>query len=249
MIRSVATKGQLRPQGKACWPPKPATRKGNALQEDIREFLEYLEFERRLSLNTRLSYGRDLRDFARYCEAHPGLDRECIIAYLESLKHAGLSQATRARRLAAIRAFYNFLEREERIDANPTANLDSPAKTRRLPGVLSEAEVVRLIETPDVRTLIGVRDRAMLEVIYATGLRVSELCQLTINDWWSDPPRVRCLGKGSKERYVPMGRTAMRWLANTSTRCAPGWRGKEVPTGFFSIVGDSLSPAKDSGSC
>ena len=174
--------------------------------------MEYLEFERHLSQNTRVSYARDLRDFARFCAKHPGPARSQILAYLDGLKRAGLSSATRARRLSALKTFYGYLEREELIDHNPTLNLDTPKAERRLPGVLSFEDVIRLIETPDVTTPMGVRDRAMLEVIYATGLRVSELCHLTINDWWADPPRVRCVGKGSKERYVPMGRLALEWL-------------------------------------
>lgn len=185
----------------------------SATQADIQDFLYYLEFERHLSHNTLVSYGRDLSDYARYCREHPGEPRTQLLAYLEALKRQGRSAATRARRLSAIKTFYAFLEREEIILDNPTRNLDAPKADRRLPGVLSLEEVVRLIETPDVNTPMGVRDRAMLELIYATGLRVSELCHLTINDWWSDPPRVRCIGKGSKERYIPMGRMALEWLS------------------------------------
>lgn len=185
-----------------------------ATQQEIEDFLYYLEYERHLSVNTRASYGRDLADFARYCKAHSGVSpRSQVLGYLDAIKRAGLSPATRARRLSALKTFYAFLEREELIDVNPTLNLDSPKAERRLPGVLSLDEVVHLIETPDTTTPVGIRDRAMLELIYATGLRVSELCNLTINDWWNDPPRVRCLGKGSKERYVPMGRMALQWLS------------------------------------
>lgn len=151
-------------------------------------------------------------DFSRFCAKHPGPARTQILGYLDALKKGGLSSATRARRLSALKTFYGYLEREEMIDTNPTVNLDSPKAERRLPGVLSPEDVVRLIETPDVTTWTGIRDRAMLEMIYATGLRVSELCHLTINDWWAEPPRVRCIGKGGKERYVPMGRTALEWL-------------------------------------
>lgn len=184
-----------------------------SVDQDIEDFLEFLEYERRLSENTRLAYGRDLADFSHYRAKHPGESlREQILSYLDSLKGAGLSSATRARRLSALKTFYGFLEQEERMDVNPTLNLDSPSPHRHLPQVLTLDEVVRLIEAPDVTRPLGIRDRAMMEVIYATGLRVSELCHLTINDWWHDPPRVRCLGKGSKERYVPMGHLALEWL-------------------------------------
>ncbi len=196
-------------------------REAIGMENQIQEFLYYLEYERHLSKNTLLSYGRDLADFHVYCRAHPGPAREQVLAYLEWLKASGRSSSTRARRLSALKTFFGYLEREEILLENPTQHLDTPRTDRHLPGVLSLDEVVRLIETPDVATAIGIRDRAMLEVIYAAGLRVSELCQLTINDWWSDPPRVRCLGKGSKERYVPIGRMALEWLTVYLERVRP----------------------------
>lgn len=191
------------------------------MENEIREFLYYLEYERHLSKNTLLSYGRDLADFQGYCRTHPGPAREQLLGYLEWLKTSGRSSSTRARRLSALKTFFGYLEREELVVENPTQHLDTPRTDRHLPGVLSLEEVVRLIETPDVSTAIGIRDRAMLEVIYAAGLRVSELCQLTINDWWSEPPRVRCMGKGSKERYVPIGRLALEWLTVYLERVRP----------------------------
>lgn len=179
----------------------------------IEDFLYYLQYERRLSENTLSAYRRDLEDFARFTKSHPSdRNREVLVAYLESLKRAGRSSATRARRLSALKSFYAYLEREEILTDNPTEYLETPKGDRRLPSVLSPDEVVRLIESPNVGTLLGIRDRAMLELMYAAGLRVSELCRLSINDWWDDPPRVRCLGKGSKERYVPLGRLAITWL-------------------------------------
>ncbi|MCY0877642.1 MAG: site-specific tyrosine recombinase XerD [Firmicutes bacterium] len=182
------------------------------MDEKIEEFLQYLTYERHLASNTVASYQRDLEDFARFAQALGGPPESQILRYLEFLKRAGRSPATRARRLSALKGFYAYLEREGRLNDNPTRTLDSPKTHRALPRVLSVEEAVRLIEAPDVATPLGVRDRAMLELLYATGLRVSELCHLTINDWWAEPPRVRCLGKGAKERYVPMGRTALEWL-------------------------------------
>jgi integrase/recombinase XerD len=181
-------------------------------QSDIDDYLEFLHYERQVAENTRASYARDLFDYSRYCAANPGPEDQQVLGYLQQLKRAGLAASTRARRLSALRSFYGYLEREERIFHNPTANVDLPKTERKLPGVLSIDEVARLLDLPNTCTPLGVRDRAMLELIYAAGLRVSELCHLSINDWWSDPPRVRCLGKGSKERYVPIGRLALRWL-------------------------------------
>lgn len=197
------------------------------MENQIQEFLYYLEYERHLSKNTLLSYGRDLADFHAYCRAHPGPDRDQVLGYLEWLKASGRSSATRARRLSALKTFFGYLEREEIVLDNPTLHLDTPRHDRHLPGVLSLDEVVRLIEAPDVSTPTGIRDRAMLEVIYAAGLRVSELCQLTINDWWSEPARVRCVGKGSKERYVPIGRLALEWLTVYLERVRPQLVSKE----------------------
>lgn len=199
----------------------------------VEEFLYYLEYERHLSKNTRLSYGQDLNHFAQYAAQHPGPVSEQIVQYLESLKRSGLKPATRARRLSAIKAFFRYLEIEERLTDNPTRTLDTPKSERHLPAVLSPDEVTRLIESPDVSTPVGTRDRAMLEVIYATGLRVSELCSLTVNDWWTDPPRVRCIGKGDKERYVPMGRMAVHWLTQYIQTVRPLWAGSHGSDALF----------------
>lgn len=183
--------------------------------------MHYLTYERHLASNTVASYERDLMDFARFCETFPGPPKSQLLQYLEFLKRSGRAPSTRARRLSALKSFYGYLEREGRLQDNPTRTLDAPKAHRALPHVLSVEEVVRLIEAPDVTTLLGMRDRAMLELLYATGLRVSELCQLTVNDWWAEPPRVRCLGKGSKERYVPMGRVALQWLQTYLDRVRP----------------------------
>lgn len=217
--------------------------RGGTMEDEIREFLYYLEYERHLAKNTIQSYGRDLADFSAFCRQHPNrTSREQVLSYLEFLKRSGRSSATRARRLSALKTFYGFLEREEMVLENPTQNLDAPKSDRRLPGVLTLDEVVRLIEAPDTLTPIGVRDRAMLELIYATGLRVSELCHLTINDWWRDPPRVRCIGKGSKERYVPMGRMALQWVERYSDEVRPLWASrKSGEVLFLSHRGSALT--------
>lgn len=192
------------------------------MDEQIAEFLYYLRYERHLSSNTVESYGRDLQDFFRFCHDNPNaLARDSVIAYLEHLRGQSRASSTIARRLAALKAFYRYQVREELSDDDPTEFLLSPKQERRLPDVLSIAEVTKLIESPDTSKTPGLRDRAMLEVLYATGIRVSELCHLGVNDWWSDPPRIRCLGKGSKERYVPLGDLAIRYLADYVERERP----------------------------
>ena len=180
----------------------------------IERFLDYLSYERGLSSNTLASYGRDLTDWARYSAegsgGEPGESPEAVRAYLLHLRRAGRKSATMARRLAALRAFYAY---REQLDGHPdpTRHLETPKLERRLPEVLTEAEVTAMLEVPDVSTVTGVRDRAMLELLYATGMRVSELIGVGLNDWSED--RIRCRGKGDKERLIPVGRRARAAVA------------------------------------
>ncbi len=179
----------------------------------IDEFLEYLALERGLSRNTLDSYGRDLRDFAGWMDRGGGGEAPhsgaMVLGYLDSLRTQGRSAATLARRLAALRAFYGYLDQERGLARDPTRHLQSPKLERRLPSVLSVDEMGAIIEMPDASQPTGLRDRAMLELLYATGMRVSELITLDVNDWTPDPPRLRCRGKGDKERIIPMGRQAV----------------------------------------
>ncbi len=183
------------------------------MDKRVEEFRHYLQFERNLAANTIDSYGRDLDDYTKFSKEYAECeDAQTVIAYLEHLRTSHMSAATRARRLAAIKSFYRYLLQDHRIITDPTELLVAPKMPRRLPGVMSVEQVTRLVEAPDTTKDSGIRDRAMLEMIYATGMRVSELCHLTMDDWWTDPGRVRCLGKGSKERFVPLGREAVLWL-------------------------------------
>jgi len=191
------------------------------------EFLEYLRVERGLAANTLESYGRDLRQFAAYVatldsqaaavggacasegDASPGVSRDTIVSYLLDLESSGKAMATIARRLAALRAFYQFLVRERRLGRDPTADLSSPRLQRRLPRVLTVSEVERILAQPEADTPAGLRDRAMLELLYATGIRVSELTALNTEDVDLEGSLVRCLGKGNKQRIIPMGSAAV----------------------------------------
>jgi integrase/recombinase XerD len=182
----------------------------------IHEFINYLSVERGLAMNTLESYGRDLRQYSQFLdqdEDESDLDsvsRASIINYLVHLQTQGKATATIARRLAALKAFYQFLVRENRIKADPTANLESPKLEKRLPRVLTVKEVERLLGQPDPVQAAGVRDRAMLELLYATGIRVSELVSLNVNDVSLDMGYIKCSGKGSKERIVPLGTLAIQ---------------------------------------
>lgn len=180
----------------------------------IHEFITYLSVERGLATNTLESYGRDLRQYSEYLEADSGtldaVSRSTIVGYLLHLQGQGKATATIARRLAALKAFYQFLLRERRINQDPTANLESPKLEKRLPKVLTVREVERLLAQPDPGQPAGMRDRAMLELLYATGIRVSELVSLSVVDVNLEMGYIRCSGKGAKERIVPLGSLAIQ---------------------------------------
>ena len=183
---------------------------------DIKAFLDYIVVEKGLSKNTCAAYRRDLLKYAAFMEssghgllqATPG----DITSFLLALLKEGLAVRSYARALIAIRGFYKFLCNIKLLDASPCADIDLPRLTPPLPEYLSLAEVESLLtaNTPD--TPIGLRDKAMLETLYATGLRVSELVNLTINDLNLQKGLLTAFGKGAKERLVPMGESAMLWL-------------------------------------
>jgi integrase/recombinase XerD len=185
-----------------------------AFAQPLQAFLDGLAVERGLSVNTIDAYRRDLTHHLHFLggqdvEDLSAVEESQLIVYLGRLRRAGAAPATVMRKMSALRTFYRYLMREEAIAADPTSNLPSGRLLRRLPSVLSVEEVGRLLAQPDTGTRRGLRDRAMLEVLYATGLRVSELAGLGRGDINLDLGVVRCIGKGSKERIVPVGRPAI----------------------------------------
>lgn len=179
--------------------------------------MEYLTVELGLSANTRQAYERDLRLFCKTLgfknsDALVNVSREQITGYMTQLKEKGLAAATIARKLAAIKAFYRFMTAEGYMDANPAEVVEAGTKGIKLPRVLSEDEVVRLLNQPDITTAEGFRDRTMLEVLYATGMRVSELINLTLERVDLNMKYIIAFGKGSKERIVPLGSVAAEFL-------------------------------------
>jgi integrase/recombinase XerD len=181
----------------------------------IGDYINYLSTERGLALNTLESYGRDLRQYEEFLERGKfatleSASRATIISYLLYLEKQGKATATIARRLAALKSFYQFLVRERLLEKDPTANLESPKLEKRLPRVLTIKEIELLLKQPDAVSSAGQRDRAMLELLYATGIRVSELVSLNLSDVNLEMGYVRCFGKGSKERIVPLGSLAQR---------------------------------------
>lgn len=180
----------------------------------INEFINYLSSERGLAMNTLESYGRDLRQYSQYLQndsegVPEGVSHHTIEDYLRYLQTQGKATATVARRLAALKAFYQFLVRQKYLEKDPTANLESPKLEKRLPKVLSIREVEQLLAQPDVAQPGGLRDRAMLELLYATGLRVSELVALDLADLNLEMGYIRCACKATRERIVPLGSMAV----------------------------------------
>ncbi len=179
----------------------------------LESFVYYMATERGLAANTLESYERDLAAYIEFLEQRGVVDirqadRDAIVGYLQELRVRGRASATVSRNVASLRAFHAFLAREGLADRDPAADLPSPRQTRRLPHVLTAEEVVRLLAQPTADAPAGVRDRAMLELLYATGLRVSELIALNVADVNLAASFVQCVGKGSKERIVPFGRLA-----------------------------------------
>lgn len=188
--------------------------------------MEYLTVELGLSANTRQAYERDLRLFCKTLgfknsDALVNVNREQITGYMTQLKEKGLAAATIARKLAAIKAFYRFMTAEGYMDANPAEVVEAGTKGIKLPRVLSEDEVVRLLNQPDITTTEGFRDRTMLEVLYATGMRVSELINLTLERVDLNMKYIIAFGKGSKERIVPLGSVAAEFLQQYLEKVRP----------------------------
>ena len=182
----------------------------------IHEYLDHLRVERRLAAHTLESYGRDLEALAKYAAAAERrvemLDRGDLEAFVRQQMASGLSPRSVARRVAAIRGFYRFLVLDRRLEHSPADDLQPPRAWPALPKLLSLSEVDTLIAQPDVTTPLGLRDRAMIELLYATGLRVTELVSVRFGDLHLDEAYLTCVGKGSKERLVPIGDQAAQWI-------------------------------------
>jgi integrase/recombinase XerD len=210
-------------------------------------YLDHLRVERRLSAHTLDNYARDLRELARFAAGRQRpldrLDRQALEAFVREQMAAGLSPRSVARRVAAIRGFYRYLVLEQTLKESPADDLTPPRAWPALPKFLSLEEVDRLLEQPDVSTPLGLRDRAMIEVLYATGLRVSELVAIRASDLNLDAEYLTCIGKGDKERIVPIGQQAARWVLQYQREARPGLvaRKKVVARLFVNARGGKLS--------
>ena len=196
-----------------------------SVEHHVHEFLAHLAVERNLSPRTVEAYRRDLLQFDAWLGQRggglEGVERATLRSYLGTRRDNGLSARSSARALSALRSFFRFLVNNEILTADPTANLRSPSLWRTVPHALSSQEIEALLEAPDSNTTLGLRDRAMLETLYATGLRVSELVGLTVDRVRLDPGFVRVIGKGRKERLVPLGDSAVSRIDDYLQRARP----------------------------
>lgn len=185
-------------------------------QRLIEVFVDGLWMERGLSENTLAAYRSDMNALADWLRGREldllGAQREHLLAFLADRVQQGARPRTTARLLSTLRRFYQYLLRDGRIQHDPSARIDAPKVGRALPDSLAEEEVDRLLEAPDTGSPTGMRDRAMLEVLYATGLRVSELVRLSLDQVNLRQGVVRIVGKGNKERLIPLGEEAAGWL-------------------------------------
>ncbi|HJT17785.1 MAG TPA: site-specific tyrosine recombinase XerD [Thermoanaerobaculia bacterium] len=186
-------------------------------------YLDYLAVEKGLAKNSLSSYATDLRKFSDWLDDRPldKVQRQDIIRYFQSLRSAGISARSVARALAALRGFFRFLVREKHLEHDPAENVENPKLWSTLPHSLTSSEVEALLAAPDRKTSDGLRDAAMLELLYATGLRVSELIRVKLDDIVLDAGFLRTFGKGSKERIVPFGDSARDAITAYLERARP----------------------------
>lgn len=186
-----------------------------SMQSYINEYEKFLSDHKKLSENTLLSYRRDLKYFGRYLEEsnvasnYLTVSQVDLMTYVIYLKKSGKANATISRFIASLRTFYSFLHHHGYIESNPSLELEAPKTDRKMPQVLTLPEVERLLSCPDIRTSIGKRDKAMIELLYATGIRVSELTSLSLSDVNTTMGYIKCKGS-NKTRVIPLGSMASK---------------------------------------
>lgn len=209
-------------------------------EEPIRQFIDYLDLERRMSPRTSVSYRCDLMSFSEFMKRRSGDDFNLfsvnhtdIRRYLSSLQASGKSRRTILRRLAALKAFYRFSVRRGLLGANPTDMLAPMKREKRLPRAIAYEDVDRLLSAASQDGPLGTRDRAILELIYSSGLRLSEAVGLDIRDYDADHATVRVMGKGSKERIAPVGNAARQALSAYLSQSRPILAKKSASEALF----------------
>jgi integrase/recombinase XerC len=208
------------------------------MQEVFNRYINYLDAERNASHYTVRNYTHDLLDFFSYLKSKKisslnEVNRQVLRGYLSHLMKEGFAKVSISRKLSAIRSLYHYLLREEFVATSPVADTSSPKLDKRLPKFLTPEETVRLLEAPDSSTALGQRDRALIELLYASGLRVSELVSLDLEQINLDTNEIRVWGKGSKERVVLMGKPAATALASYLSQGRPQLLGKKKSYALF----------------
>ncbi|WP_040951274.1 site-specific tyrosine recombinase XerD [Gorillibacterium massiliense] len=187
------------------------------MRETLQTFIQYLAAEKGLAQNTLESYQRDISQYIDFLNVNGVTElrdsnKIHIQKYLLEMKGKGRASSTMSRSIVSIRSFYQFMIRQRVLDHDPSQQLEAPKLDKRLPQVLTVDEVLKLLEAPVPSVPAGVRDKAMLELLYATGIRVTELISLDVDSINTEMGFVRCMGKASRERVIPLGKTAARWL-------------------------------------
>ncbi len=225
--------------------PPRETPRAIAHEPHVETYLEDLRATRRLAPNTLESYQRDLTRLERFAIANrrelDTLTRPDLEAHVRELMGSGLSPRSVARNVASVRGLYRFLMQEGKLRTDPADELRAPRAWPSLPKFLSCDEVERLLEKPDTSTPLGLRDRALIELLYATGMRVSELISVRPSDLNLGARYLTCLGKGSKERLVPIGRTATDWVRRYNEQARPTLVLGHSPWVFVNVRGGHLS--------
>jgi integrase/recombinase XerD len=192
----------------------------------LKEYLSVLRLERNLSENTILSYKNDLTSFLNFLEQNKisdpsQINLNNITIFFNSLNEFGLSSTTSARYFSSTKGFFNYLHMNKYIEENPIERLSSPKLSKNLPVVLTVEEINSIIDLPDTNTKLGLRDKALLELMYACGTRVTEIINLKISDLFFKEEIIRVFGKGSKERVVPIGSSAIHWVEEYLLKSRP----------------------------
>lgn len=183
----------------------------------LQEYLAYLKLERNLSEQSVSSYSSDINKFLTYIEEQNVTDlnsvkTKLITEYFEVMRDLGISSSSTSRYLSAVKGFFKYLSSQEYIEKDPVEILSTRITERKLPSVLSFLEIEKLLQSPNVKEKLGLRDKAMLELFYSSGLRVTELINLKISDLYFSDGVIRVLGKGSKQRLIPIGSSAVKWI-------------------------------------
>ncbi|MGE7793237.1 site-specific tyrosine recombinase XerD [Lysinibacillus fusiformis] len=213
----------------------------NEFQYAVEDYIHFIQVERQLSVNTLASYRRDLESYVNFLQNAEGMadfncvERTNILRHLEQLRAQGKTSRTIARHISSIRSFHQFLLREKRAESDPTVHLEMPTIEQKLPNILSIEEIEALLTAPNRSKPQGIRDLAMLELLYGSGMRISELIALDLADIHLTMGFVRVFGKGGKERIIPLGKSALSAISTYLNNARGQLQGKYPKTDAFFI--------------